>query len=231
MKPHLVFLILLTAAGSASHAQSLEAIFRGNMGKNFVLSMERGSTELQGDPYAHNVWAKGLFRTTGNNEYTNVDMKYEAYSGVLVIQYRSDSMVVRADVVREFEYVVSGTTYRFKNGFSDGVTADVAPERYLLVLQEGSWSVYKDIRKEFRKSNFDPTYQTGNRFDWFEERSRYLARSPEGVWTVIRPNQRSVVRLFGRHSRAVEQHMRQNRLDPGNDAHLANIFEFAAGLE
>jgi hypothetical protein len=211
-------------------AQSLEAIFRGRMGKNLVLGMDREAPEVMGHPYAHNQWLKGSFRTTGNNEYTDVDLKFDAHSNALVILYRNDSMLVKSDVVREFDYTMGNQTFAFRNGF-DTTLEDLTPEKYLMVISEGRWSIYKDVRKVYKKSNFDPTYHTGNRYDWYEESHRYFVKSPDGEWSQLRVNRRNLTRLFGDKGREVDQYIRQRRMDIENDAHLSHIFEYASGLE
>jgi hypothetical protein len=220
---------LLSLLSADAVAQPLDAFLRGRQ-KILIIDVKPDAPEVQGHPYAHNFWAKGSFRTSMNNEYTDVDLKFDAHSNALVILYKSDSMLVKSDVVREFDYTIGKQTFYFKNGF-DTTVENVTPEKYLMVISEGRWSIYKDVRKVYKKSNFDPTYHIGNRFDWYEESHRYFVKSPDGEWSLFRPNRRNLTRLFGEKGREVDQYVRQRRMDVENDAHLSNIFEFASGLE
>jgi hypothetical protein len=224
--------LLHLSALSTVQAQSLEAIFRSQVGKNMMMAMPSNpnNVEVQGHPYAHNLWAKGSFRTALNNEYTDVDLKFDAYSNALMILYRNDSMLVKPDVVREFDYAIGTQRYQFRNGF-ETILPEVTADTYLMVISEGRWSVYKDVKKVYKKSNFDPTYHTGNRFDWYEESHRYFVKSPDGEWSQLRVNRRNLTRLFGDKGREVDQYIRQRRMDIENDAHLSHIFEYASGLE
>lgn len=224
----LITLFSLLATDIAT--QPLDAFFRGAAQKVLVVRTNSDATEVRGFPYAHNIWAKGTFRTSMDNEYQDVDLKFDAHTNALIILYKNDSLMVRADVVRDFDYVVGNQTFYYKNGFETPFE-DVTPEKYLMVLSEGRWSIYKDVRKVYRKSNFDPTYHTGNRFDWYEDSHRYFVKSPDGVWSLLRPNRRNITRLFGDKGRQVDQYIRQRRFDLENDAHLSHIFEFASGLE
>ena len=226
----ILLITLFSLLATDAPAQSLEAILGARMSSNVIVTRDRTATEVQGHPYAHNVWAKGSFRTRMNNEYTDVDLKFDAYSNALVILYKADSLQVKADVVSEFDYVVGNQTYVFKNGF-DTTLDRLTPQAYLMVLSEGTWSIYKEVKKAYKKSNFDPTYFTGNRFDWYEDANRYIVKSPDGSFSELRPTRRNLIRLFGEKGRQMDQYIRQRGFDLENDAHLSHIFEFASSLE
>src|SRR5690606_1781534 len=102
--------------------------------------------------------------------------------------------------------------------------------KYLQVLAEGTWSVYKDVQKTYTRSNYDPVFQTGNRYDKFEEKTRYLFVSPDGEWSVLIPRRRAVERFFDSHSRETRNRVRdfveEHDLDYGKDADLARVFGF-----
>lgn len=224
-----LFIILCIFSADVT-AQSLEAILGARMSSSLIITKDRNAPEVLGHPYAHNRWAKGTFRTTMNNEYRDVDLKFDAHSNALVILYKADSLLVKPNVVREFNYVIDNQTFYFRNGF-DSTLEGLNAETYLMVLSVGRWSIYKDVRKVYKKSDFDPTYHTGSRYDSYQEQDRYIVRSPDGEWSQLRVNRRNLTRLFGDQGREVDQYIRKRRMDVDNDAHLSHIFEFASGLE
>lgn len=184
---------------------------------------------VEGTPYLTNIWRKGSFLTESGIIFTDVDMKFEAVAGLLVIQHNADSVYLRPSVVKEFQYHGNGQAYLFKNGY-DVNDVRITKETYLMVLHEGDWSIYKHVRKQFKIANFDPVFSTGSRVDSFQDVSRYIVRSPDGTWSTLNPTRRNINRLFGSKSGDVTSFIRSNGLDLGDDYHLGQIFEFASGL-
>lgn len=195
----------------------------------YIVAFTNDELEIVGHPYAHNVWAKGSLTTSEGIRYENAELKYEAVSGVLAIRTRNDSLSVKPSVISEFEYSIGSEVYRFKNGFNLN-DMRISSDQYLLVIHESKWSVYKQVRKSFKAADFDPVFNRGDRFHSFQDNSRIILKSPEGEWIHFTPNRRNINRVFGDNSRAVNNYVRQNNLDFGNDQHLARIFEFASGL-
>mgnify|MGYP007011832986 CR=1 FL=1 len=227
----LSFMLIATSI-SVAQDQQLDLFF---MNQQFTQSntvidgFNASAGYVEGTPFFNNRWEKGTIKTSAGNVINDVDMRYEAYSQLLMIRHRNDSTYIRPEVIQEFSFNVDGKTVKFKNGFYDE-RLRVNRTKYLQVLAEGEWSLYKDVQKVFAESNYDPVFMTGNRYDRFEERTRYIFVNDAGEWTALIPRRRPVERFFGDKSRQVRDFVSQNRLDYGNDEHLARIFEYVNGL-
>lgn len=232
MNPLLTLTFVLILSSSTLHAQavgySLEQL-NLNSGANQIVPYKFDYEVLQGHPYHHPAWLKGSFRTTSSMVFTEVPMKYDSYSGFLAIQLDQDSVFMKPAMVTEFQYSIDGRPYLFKNGYFE-YDLGVKPETYYLVLNEGSFTLLKDVKKVYKEADFDAVFNTGNKFDRLLETPRYLVKKPDGSFTSILPNRRSVLAQFGDHRGKVQQFVRSNRLDYGKDADLARIFDFASTL-
>ncbi len=224
--------LFITCSFWNAHAQndgySIEQLF-SRTNANSITGYKHDYNLIVGHPYLHNEWSKGSFRTNGGAVYSNVSMKFESNSGLLAIFNDVDSLFMKPSVVPEFQYTNNGVPYQFKNGFFDrDLNLDIV--HYLHVLSEGSWSIYREYRKEVVPANFDPVFNTGSRFDRLVEDSRYLVKSPDGKWSELNPNRRNLTRLFGDHGRDVVDFARKNNLKFDKNDDLARIFEHASSL-
>ena len=229
----IILLMILLAPRSTQAQDSVDLFFMNQQmasGGNFIMGYNANAGYYEGNPFYHNEWKKGSFRTTSGNIFADVDMKYEAYTGALVIRHKGDSVYTNTSVVTEFQYDHLGMPIQFKNGFYDERN-DITKEKYLQVIYEGKWSAYKDVTVIFKEANFDPVFMTGNRYDTFEQKNRYMVKNPDGEWAALIPRRRSLNRFFGDISGEVRDFVSDNHLDYGNDVHLMRIFEYASGLD
>lgn len=224
-----LFLFLLYMnAHAQTDGYAIEQLF-SRTNANTITGYKHDYNLILGHPYLHNEWSKGSFRTNGGAVYSNVAMKFESNSGLLAIFNEVDSLFMKPSVVAEFQYTHNGIPYLFKNGFYDrDIDLDIV--HYLHVLSEGSWSIYREYRKEVKPANFDPVFNTGSRFDRLVETSRYLVKSPDGRWSEVNPNRRNLTRLFGDQGRDVVDFARKNNLRYDKDDDLIQIFEQASRL-
>ncbi len=232
MKPLQTLTFLLTLATSGLQAQgtgfTLEQL-NLNSGANQIVPYKFDYEVLQGHPYHHPAWLNGSFRTSSNRVFTDVPMKYDSYSGFLAIRLEQDSVYMKPAVVTEFQYTVDGRPFLFKNGYFE-YDLEIKPETYYLVLSEGRYTLLKDVRKQYKKADFDPVFNTGTKFDRLLEEPRYLVKKPDGTFYSILANRRTVLAQFGSNRGKVQDFARSNRLDYDKDADLARIFDFASTL-
>lgn len=232
MKPLQTLTLVLFLATSTLQAQSVGYSLEQlnlNSGANQIVPYKFDYEVLQGHPYHHPAWLNGSFRTSSSMVFTDVPMKYDSYSGFLAIRLDQDSVFMKPAVVTEFQYSIDGRPYLFKNGYFE-YDLGVKPEAYYLVISEGAFTLLKDVRKEYKKADFDPVFNTGSKFDKLVESPRYLVKKPDGTFTAILANRRNVLAQFGDHRGKVQDFVRSNRLDYGKDADLARIFDFASTL-
>jgi len=222
---------LLVNCPSITFAQNtISAFFLSQQttdGGNSIMAFRYDYGTIEGTPYADNQWAKGSFLTDSGVIFTDVEMKFEAVSGLLAIRHNADSVYLRPSIVTEFQYHIDGQSHLYKNGF-EAPSARVKKDDYLQVLHQGDWSIYKHVKKEFKEANFDPVFSTGNRFDSFQDANRYIVKSPDGSWSIFSPTRRNITRLFGSNSGDVNSFIRSNNLNLSNDGDLARVFEFAS---
>ncbi len=227
-----IAVLILTITASSLHAQgvgySLEQLNLNSSG-NQIVPYQFNYDLLKGHPYHIDQWNVGSFRTSSSIVFTDVPMKFDSYSGFLAIRFEQDSVFMKPAVVTEFQYSVNGMPYLFKNGYFE-YDLKIKPESYLMVISEGTWSIYVETRKVYKKANYDAVFNTGSRFDELVEANRYLVKRPDNSWIEIVPSRRTVLRLFGRNSDEVADYVRLNRLTYTKDVDLARIFEHASSL-
>jgi hypothetical protein len=232
MKSLLTFTFILALASGTLRAQgtgySLEQL-NLNSSANQIVPYNFDYGVLQGHPYHHPQWVTGTFRTTSNMVFTDVPMKYDSYSGFLAIRMDADSVFMKPSMVTEFQYSIGGQPHLFKNGYFE-YDLGVKPEAYFLVLSEGTFTLLKDVAKIYKKANYDAVFNTGSKFDRLLDAPRYLVKKPDGTFTSVLPNRRSVLPVFGANRVKVQDYVRSNRLDFGKDADLARIFDYASTL-
>jgi hypothetical protein len=229
----LLLLIIAPFSTTALLAQNTIDTFFLNqqtaVGSYAIVTYQFDYETVEGTPYTTNHWTKGSFLTESGVIFTDVDMKFEAVAGLLVIQHNADSVYLRPSIVKQFQYGVNGQSYLYKNGY-DVKDLRITNETYLMVLHEGDWSIYKHVRKQYKEADFDPVFSTGNRMDSFQDINRYIIKSPDGTWSTLNPTRRNINRLFGSNSGEVTSFIRAKNLDLSNDFHLGQIFEFASRL-
>lgn len=192
-----------------------------------VSQMFDNEVVIVGTPFLHNEWNRGSLVTNSGNQISDVDMKFEGYSNMLVIIYNDDSLAVRPEMVTEFSYVRNGEVFAFSNRFI-APEVNVMRNKYIRVLHEteDGWSLFADMGKRFLRAEPPKAYDTHQRDNEFVDNVRYLARSPEGEWSEFRPTQRAVTRLFDVNSRTLHNFVRSEDLRYNQAKDLARIFEF-----
>lgn len=201
-----------------------------NSSNNLMATYNANAGIIDGTPFYNTTWQKGTIKATDGSVYSGLDLKFESYSGLLIVKFKGDSLIVFPQVINEFSFDSNGKSKVFKNGYYNE-KLKIERTRYLQVIKEGYWSAYKDVSKELKKSDFDPVFQTGSRVDRFVDKERYLFVNPQGEWTALMPRRRSIERFFGGKSGQVRAFVRQNNLDYSNDDHLTQIFEYVNSLD
>ncbi len=235
MKQSLLYLSLIgtLAVGSVQAQDTVDLFFLNQQfttQSTFITGYNSNAGYYEGTPFFNSQWVKGSVITSAGNLLEQVEMKYEAFSQLLMVKHKGDSTYIHPQIVKGFSFDDNGKRYSFSNGhFDENLRID--RNKYLQVLAEGKWSLYKDVQKVFKEANFDPVFQTGNRYDNFSEQTRYLFVNPQGEWIALIPRRRSVERFFGEQSGKVRDFVRQNDLDYANDTHLAQLFEFVNTLD
>ncbi len=215
--------LLITTISSAQDYSSVVQQSQVNTGTFSTFSSV--NTTIEGHPFAHNMWVKGTFRTVNNNDYKDVEMKFEAVNGLLLIRLDAGTAAADPNVVREFHYNFDSRDYTFRNGY-DNPSLGISPEDYLMVLYKGENTVYKQFRKVFKKSDFNVMLNIGDRHDSFQDQSRYFVERPNGEWVSFNATRRGLNRLFPGNRRAIASYIRINYLDLNVDGDLAQIIEY-----
>jgi len=192
---------------------------------SFMTGFNANAGYFEGTPFFNSNWEKATIKTSAGNVMEHVDVKYESFSQLLMVRHKGDSTYIRPQIITEFSFNQDGKKVRFTNGHYDE-RLRIDRNKYLQVLNEGYWSLYKDVQKVYKEANYDPVFQTGNRYDRFEEQTRYLFVNPKGEWTALIPRRRFVERFFGDEARNVREFVRVENLDYGNDEDLVKIFEY-----
>lgn len=224
-----VALGLLGSAGLLHGQGALDRMdlfqFMATTGQGFSHSDAFNRGDIAGSPFLHDDWVRGQFSLRGEETFEGVEMRYEAISGILSIMHRQDSVFLRPQMVPEFSYTHAGEEFVFKNGYFSEQPR-VNRDTYLRVLyeNEGEWSVYEQVRKEFKAAEAPNQFTHYQRYDAFEDNSRLLVRSPEGEWAIFRPGRRAISRLFD-DGRKATGYFRSNDLSYTNASDIGRLFK------
>lgn len=214
-------------------AQSLDLVFlhgQYNIDDLAVYNYRHQYEEIDGHPFTSDGWLSGSVTTKTGQTFSDLLLKYEVVNGLVMIMHNGDSLYTRSDYITEFIYFENNKPIEYKNGL-DAPTIGLDKSRYVQVIHEGEWSLYKEIKKELREADFNPVTEMGSRYNYFKETVRYLSHSPDGYWSAINPSRRGLTRLFGEKGREVIRFVRDNKLGYNNDDDLARIFDYVSGLE
>lgn len=219
--------ILLLSALPA-FAQTAQFIQLRNMMTEMELRQTAFPEQIVGHPYLHNEWIQGSFTVQGEGSYDEFTLKFEIVSGLVGVMFQGDSLYLRPQLVPEFRYTVAGEEYIFRNGFRLG-DVNLTRETYLRVLhdQPEGWSVFMHYRKVFLDAEQPRPYGDYRRDPIFDERFVYVVRSPEGVWSTLRPTRRNIGRLF-EDGREATRFMREQDLNLNRPADMARLFRHMA---
>lgn len=214
-------------------AQSIELVFqydRYRVDQLAVYNYRHQYEEVAGHPFIQDSWQSGTIITKTGQTFSDLLLKYEVVNGLVMILHKGDSLYTRSDYVTGFVYFDNNKPVEYKNGL-EASAIDLDGSRYVQVIHEGEWSLYKETKKELREADFNPVTEMGSRYNYFKETVRYISHSPDGDWSVINPSRRGLTRLFGKKGREVIRFVRDNKLGYNNDDDLARIFGYASGLE
>lgn len=231
---HFSLSLLLIGAVSITglHAQdNVDRFFMSqqlNSSNNLMATYNANAGIIDGTPFYNTSWQKGSIKANDGNSYDALDLKFDAFSSLLMIKFKGDSLIVFPQVIGEFTLNNNGKPEHFKNGYYDE-KLKIERTKYLQVIAEGYWSLYKDVQKELKESDFDPVFQTGSRVDQFVDKHRYLFVNPQGEWSNLPLRRRQIERFFGEESEKVRDYVRQNNLDYDNEEHLARIINYVNG--
>lgn len=220
-------IIMFLAVGSAQSQEAVDLFFLNqinNPTSQTIMNYNANAGYFEGHPFYHDEWTVGSITTTTGNVLENIELRFEAYTGSLVVKRNDRVGYANPNAVRSFMYTHDSGHYHFKNGFTIP-SERITPETFVQMIHEGEkWTVIKLVRKVFKEADFDPTFQRGSRYDRFEESSRYLARKNDGQWEVFLPRRRTLERMLDIASRDLREFVRINDLDYGNDSDLGRIF-------
>lgn len=222
--------IVLLFTATALQAQNLPGLEVNQHVISYVPTVNQmfdDDATIQGTPFVHNQWNTGSVITSSGTQISDVQMKFEGYSNLLVIIYNQDSVAVRPEMVQEFAYTHNGEEYRFRNTY---IAPDVEVLRnyYIRVLHENEqgWSLFADMGKRFQRAEPPGPYEVQRKENAFLDNTRYLVRSPDGEWSELRATRRAVTRLFGDKGRDVRSFARTENLSFSEARDLARMFEF-----
>jgi hypothetical protein len=230
MKRFICVLVLLSLALSTqSLAQGdLENFLRSRQVSadgNMMVLYKGGSKVIIGTPFFNDSWRNGSITASGGNTFNDVTIKFDSHSSLVMVKHRGDSLYLYPQVISEFTLNTDNGILLFKNGHYDE-KLKLDRTKYLQVLQEGYWSLYKDVQKQLKEADFDPVFQIGSRDNQFVENVRYLFVNPKGEWNALPLRRRQIERFFGDELGKVREYVRANNLNIESEADLSKIFEY-----
>jgi hypothetical protein len=176
----------------------------GSGSGNMMVMLNASYYGIEGTPYHSNDFLGGAFHHSGVGRYEQVMIRYNAYEDWLEIVADGDSLILNPKAVGSFEFIHNGIFYLYRNGYRNQDN-QIERENYLQVLYEGSFVFMKRHRKELKKANFDPVFNTGSKYDRFvENESYYIGGASGDHLEPVRLRRRDILDLMGDNSDQIE---------------------------
>lgn len=186
---------------------------------------------VMGTPYINESWVRGTVYDDRGQKHENMPVMYNAHYDLVEAIVGRDTLILDSRKITKVEMPVSGkdTGVRlavFKNGFSSR-QEKIEPHMFYEVLHEGEeFTVLKKHYKNLKKSDFNPAYNTGSKYDEFQYIGTVYVRKPDGSIEKVRTNKKGILGQFGSKSKQVEDFVKKESLEYDDDLHLGRIFAY-----
>jgi len=191
---------------------------------------------VEGTPYLNETWVIGTIISMDGRKHEKTPLLYNAHYDLVEAVVGKDTLIVDSRLISRVEMPMTddnGMTRLvvLKNGFSSS-KEKIETTNFFEVLFEGDeFTIMRKHFKHLKKSDFDPAYNIGSKFDKFEYQGTLYIKKPDGAIEKLRNNKRGVLGYMGKNSKAVEDFINKENLKYNDDEHLGRIFSYYESLQ
>jgi hypothetical protein len=181
---------------------------------------------FRGSPLFINEWIKGEINLTDGRVFTDVPLKYNAYTKGLFMQSPAgDSIAVFSNLVASFiiKDPVTKNDFTFKQYPLAQIQGKSAEGLYFLVLLEGSTTLLKLIHKIIKKADYKEPYSNNISYDTYEDTNEYYLLKNDGKLAKVKRNKKSVMEALTDKESSLQEFVTAQKLTFKTDADFVRI--------
>jgi hypothetical protein len=189
-----------------------------------ALIPEGNYTNIEGTPYLHSEWLKGMLTLANEKSYNHMRMKYDEVKDKVYVEGANHEMIALVDKVKDFnlEFPVDGTVVNrhFKNGYLNipGTAADA----YFEVLAEGKTSLLKRSSKIIQENK---EFNSATITKFFTESIRYyLYTGGRGIQ--VKKDKKALLAALGNKQTELEAYIKDQKLNLKTDADVVKLIVY-----
>lgn len=203
-----------------SSAASAQFISDAATGRQFYQSSDQS---IEGVPFYNKAWNSGIIRTTRGMEYSNLQLKYDIYTRVLVFNV-NDSMYRFTEPVKEFELNLSNQKVaRFINS---SMVHNLLPGDFVQELAKGKVNFYKHYKKVIVEI---AAYNSVKGTKQFEDKNTFYVIRDNNL-SEVTLNKKSLEEKLKDKWQEVSSYMDKNQLSAKSEAGWIAAFQYYNGL-
>ncbi|HEY1024310.1 MAG TPA: hypothetical protein VGE26_04040 [Sphingobacteriaceae bacterium] len=203
-------------SGSSASAQFLQDIH----GKPVF---ETRYTHVEGSPYLHADWTKGVVKLGNGQTFSDIDLKYDLVADELIFKNTDGSALNFVDPVSEFK-LNGEPSMLFRNGFN--AVDNHTSQSFYQVLNDGGVKLLKKTSKKITEIREYNSASSTKRFDLIE--TYYLARNnqPEKV----RKDKKAILKALKDRTDKLESYIRSEKLNLKEEGDLTTLIHYYNSL-
>jgi hypothetical protein len=191
--------------------------------------LENPYTVVTGDPYLVNDWTSG-FVILDNNQKASATLKYDINSNIVLFQGKNGETWQLKDNFKGFTLANTNNVLSnldpliFDNGFPN--KGKQTPATFYQLIADGKVKLLKYYKKNIDEHREYPSAITTKTF---KAAHAYFVFSNNQL-TEIKPNKKSLLKLFNEHSAEIEVYLKDNNINLKSDADLKKLFTWYNSL-
>lgn len=192
--------------------------------------MTKQYTDVKGSPYLSDEWQKGTVELANGTILDKINLMYDLVKGELIFK-GDDGQALAFEPATVYAFTIhlqKNGLRREKKSYRKGFPpVDGAPDMaFYEVLTDGQTQLLKRTRKVIFE---EMPFGSSTKVKTIKETAYYyIARS--GKLVKIKTDKKSVLSVLEEHAPALEKHIKSNKLNLKDDAHLAQLVAYYNGL-
>ncbi len=193
---------------------------------NQVLKVNK-YVDVDGTPYLYADWRPGTVTDNLGKKFTNVFIKYDAYSDAVEVNQNGEVMILNGQLYPSFTIMLaeqgsnSVTVHNFNNTFPN---ITLPESGYFEILVEGNIRLFKKYKVKFIEDNV-ANYGTTAIVKRFQMNESIFMVTDGGIQN-IKLNSKAVLNVLGEKSKPAEEFIKKEKIKIKTEADLIRLINY-----
>lgn len=186
---------------------------------------------VKGTPYLTDKWEKGEILFTNGTKIEDIKIRYNIYKDELEFMNSTSgkSFIIDRQKVEGFNLIVQDKTLSFRN-------FNLKPEKnddlsFFRILYNGSVTLLRKYKKEFRRADYRGGYATGKRYDEYIDGQDYYFVNYSGNIEKIRLGKKSVLSVLNNKEAEIKKYAAENSISFSDEEDIVKLLTFFDSLD